>query len=197
MLFLILSDGHLVGFLYEDVHGHKCGVGEQSGVDALVGVGSDYLLLYVLRVVGDAELLAGFVLERRCAHQLSDTYMHVEQQVHLGYFRYVALHEYGGFVGVDARCKIFGEDIVYVLVKGLGVGIGGKCVKVSYEVEAVIVILHLYELVEGSVVVAQVQIARGTDAREHDFFIFHIGMVGLFGEQSYKKYSKAPKLIFR
>ncbi len=63
MLLLVLAYGHLVGLLDEDVNSHECGIGEQTGVDTLVGVGSDYLLLDVLAVVGDAELLAGLVFE--------------------------------------------------------------------------------------------------------------------------------------
>ncbi len=107
--------------------------------------------------------------------------MHVEQQIHLGYFWHIALDEYIGLVGVYAGGEILGQDVAHVLVQGLGVGIGGECVEVGYEEEAVVVILHLDKLAESAVVVAQVQIAGGTDAREHDFFIFHVDSVSLFG----------------
>ncbi len=54
-----------MSFLDEDVDGHEGGIGEESGVDTLVGVGAYDLLLDVFVVVSclDAELFARLVLE--------------------------------------------------------------------------------------------------------------------------------------
>lgn len=166
MLFLVLAYGYFMGFLDEDVDGHEGGVGEEAGVYALVGVVADDLFFDVLAVVVglDAELLAGFVLEGGCAHEFADADVHVEQEIHFRDFGYVALDEDCSLFGVNACGEVFCEDVFDILVKCVGFGIGCEGVEVSDEEEAVVVVLHFHEFAECAVVVAEVEVACGTDA---------------------------------
>ncbi len=77
MLFLILAHRHFMRFLNEYVHSHECGIGQQPGINTLIGLTAYYLSFYVLAVGVYAESLAGFVLERCGTHELSDAYVHV------------------------------------------------------------------------------------------------------------------------
>ena len=88
MLFLILAYGHFGRFLDKDVHGHQGGVGEQAGIDPFVALGAydlmfDFIVLRSFGSTFDAESLAGLVLERGCAHEFSDAYVHVQKYIHL------------------------------------------------------------------------------------------------------------------
>ena len=55
-------------------------------------------------------------------------------------------------------------------MQGVGVGAGGQRVKVGDEEAAVVVVLEFDKLAQGSVVVAQVQVAGGTYARQNNIF---------------------------
>ena len=178
MLELVLAHGYFRGHLNQNVDGHECGVGEEAGIDSLVGLGSDNLFFEGFVVVGsvgggcsDAEGLAGLVLERGRAHELAHACVHVKQEIHLRYFGDVALDEYRGFVGVDAGGEIFGEYGFYVGVQEFGVGVRGEAVEVGYEEVAVVVVLNLHEFAQGAVVVSEMEVACGTDATEHYFFL--------------------------
>lgn len=164
MLFLVFTDGYFMGFLDKDVDSHEGRVGEKAGVDALVGLGTDNLPFDILGVVLDAELFAGFVLESCSAHKFSDAYMHVEQEVHFGYFRNIALDEYGSLFWVDASGEIFSKYVSDIFVESFRVGSGSQCVKVGYEEETVIVVLHPDEFPKGSIIVSEVEISGRTDA---------------------------------
>ena len=96
--------------------------------------------------------------------------MHVHQQVQLAQFGDIALHKDGGLFGVDAGGKVLCQDAADALVQGVGVGAGGQCVKVGDEEAAVVVVLEFDKLAQGSVVVAQVQVAGGTYARQNNIF---------------------------
>ena len=176
MLFLVLAYRHEVGVVDEYVDGHQRGVGEQSGVDALAGglvahdVALDVVFLALL-LGGDAEGLAGLVLERCRAHEFADAGVHVHQQVHLGNLRHVALHIYYIALRVEAGGYVFGQDLLHVLVEHLRVGMGGEGVEVGDDEAAVVVVLHAHELIQSAEVVAQVQIAGGADAAEHYFLL--------------------------
>ena len=174
MLQLVLAHGHPAGLLGQDVDGHQRGIGEQAGVDTLVGGGPDNLLLEgLLRVVLrclDTQGFAGLVLERGRAHELADADVHVHQQVQLAQLGDIALHKDGGLFGVDAGGEVLRQDAADALVQGVRVGAGGQRVQVGDEETAVIVVLKLDKLAQGAVIVAQVQVAGGAYARQYYLF---------------------------
>ena len=51
VLFLVFAYRHEVGMMDEYVHGHEGRIGEQSSIDAAVGLVSDDFLLYLLLAV--------------------------------------------------------------------------------------------------------------------------------------------------
>ncbi len=176
MLQLVFAYGHFGSLLYEDVDSHEGGVGEQAGVHALVCGGADNLFLEGLVGVvvgrgGDAQRLAGLVFERGGAHKLAYAYVHIEKQVHLGNFGYIALHEYCGFFGVETGGEIFRKNTFYIGVKLSRVRIGGESVQVGNEEVAVVVVLYCYEFAKRSIIITKVKIAGGADTTQHYFFV--------------------------
>ena len=155
----------------EDVDGHKRRVGEEAGVDALVGLVADDVFLDLVGIGVDAESLAGLVFERGGAHELTDADVHVHQQIHLRDLGDVALHVDHVLVGIESGGEIFGQDVFHVLVEHLGVGMSGERVEVGHEITAIVVVLHAHEFIEGTVIVAQMEVARGADAAEHYLFL--------------------------
>ena len=154
VLFLVLAYGHEVGVVDQDVHGHQGGVGQQTGVDTLVGLIAYDFLFYLVALGMDAQGLARLVLERGGAHQLADAHVHVHQQIHLRNLGHVALDVDGVLVGVEAGGQVFRQDVLHVLVQHLRVGMRGEGVEVGHEVTAVVVVLHAHEVAQGAVIVA-------------------------------------------
>ena len=168
MLFLVLAHRHEVGALDQDVHSHQGGVGQQAGVHALVGAGADDFFSHVFIIIalvgsGDAEGLAGLVLEGCGAHQLANAHVHVEQEVHLAHLGNITLYKDGRFLGIKSCGQVFGQDVAHVGVQFLGVRIGGEGMQVGNEVVAVVIafVLHLHKITQCAQVVAQVQLPRG------------------------------------
>ena len=156
MLFLVFSHGNLVGFLYEDVNGHQCRIGEKACVHALVGIGAYYLFLYVVTVALNAKGLTRLVLERGGAHQFADAHVHVKQQIQFRNLRHVALDENGGFLGVEACGQIFRKYILHVCVELFGVRVRGQGVEVGHEKHVVVsgIVLHSHEVAQCAVIIA-------------------------------------------
>ena len=162
VLLLILADGHLDGAVDEDVGGHEGGIGQETGVD----------------VVG---LLADFLLEGGDTLELAEVGVHVEVEVKLKHLVNVALDIDGGFVGVEAAGEVFGEDGADAAPDVDGARVGGQGVPVGNKEEAAILVLHAQEALDGSEIVAQLQIARGADTA-HDglqFLFFSHSIIGL------------------
>ncbi len=178
MLLLVFAHGDEIGLMDEDIHSHKSGISEEAGVHALVGLVAYYLLLDLVAVAVDSEGLARLVLEGSGAHQLPYPDVHVHQKIHLGNLRYVALHVNIVFLRIKTGGEVLGEDVLYILVEHLRVGMSGERMQVCHEITAVIVVLHLDKLAEGTEIVAEMKIASGTYAAEHHFlfilvFLFH------------------------
>ena len=146
----------------EDVGGHEGGIGQETGVD----------------VVG---LLADFLLEGGDTLELAEVGVHVEVEVKLEHLVDVALDIDGGFVGVEAAGEVFGEDGADAAPDVDGARVGGQGVPVGNKEEAAILVLHAQETLDGSEIVAQMQIARGADTA-HDglqFLFFSHSIIGL------------------
>ena len=155
VLLLILPHRHKVRLVEQDVRRHQAGVGKQAGVD-VVGV------------------LGGFVLELGHAGQLAE---HGVALQHPGQLR-VLVH-----VGLDKNCvalrvQTAGDVLGHLLQsaaaelrRGLAHGDG---MHIGHKVEAVELVRPGAPVLDGPQVVAQVELAAGLDAGEHDFFlVFH------------------------
>ena len=162
--------------LYENVHGHECGVGKQPCINSLIALVTYDFACHIVVVIivthRDAKLLACLVLERGGAHQFAYAHVHVEQQVKFRNLGHIALHKNCGFVGVEPGCKVFGHNMAHVAVKQSRVGLSGEGMQVGYKEKTVVdaFLLHSNEFLQRAQVVTEVQLARGTYAAEYYFF---------------------------
>ena len=63
----------------------------------------------------------------------------------------------------------------------LRIGMSGEGVEVGYEEATVIILLHSHEFAQRSVIVAEVEVAGGTDAAQHYLFLFVlVGLLVVF-----------------
>ncbi len=147
---LVGADGDKVGLVEEDVGGLEEWVAEEA-------VGGEILLAELLLLV----FVGGDALEPAEGGE------HAEEQEELGVGGDVRLLEDDAAAGVQA-CgeEVEGDlDVVGLNVTWVGV-VGGESVKVGDEEVAVVVLLKVNPVVEGSHVVAEVQAAGGTHAGE-------------------------------
>jgi len=75
--------------------------------------------------------------------------------------------------GVDARSDEGGGHLAGVAGELVGVLEGGDGVQIDHAIEAVVVGLQLHETRDGPEIIAEMQIARGLNAREHAGFMRH------------------------
>ena len=101
--------------------------------------------------------------------------MHIHQEVKFGDLGYITLDINYILFGVEACGEVLSEDLLHILVEHGRIGVSCKSVEVSDEIAAIIVILHSDELGEGAEIIAEVEIAGGTDAAKHNFFIIRRG----------------------
>lgn len=164
VLFLVLAHGHVVRAVDQDVGGHQYGVGQQAGadVDALVVV---VILRHILEthVAGLGLGQTHLVLEGGRTFQLALVGDHVQKHIQLAHFRNVALHEYRDFLRIQTGSQILGQDGLDIRMEIIRMGMCSERMKVRYEIEAVVVILYLYEIAQRSEVVAEMKMACGTD----------------------------------
>ena len=80
--------------------------------------------------------------------------MHIEQQIHFGNFRDVALNENRSLFRINARSEIFSQNFLDIGMKLGGIRIGGEGMKVGDEETTVIVVLNLNKLAQRTVVIA-------------------------------------------
>ena len=106
------------------------------------------------------------VLEGGCTFQLALVGDHVQKHIQLAHFRNVALHEYRDFLRIQTGSQILGQDGLDIRMEIIRMGMCGERMQVRYEIEAVVVVLYLYE-VERSEVVAEVKVAGGADTAQY------------------------------
>lgn len=161
MLLLVFAYRHFRGLLYEDVDSHKSRIGQQAGVDALVGLIADNFRFDILvgSVFRDSELLARLVLERGRAHKLADADMHVHKQIKLRNLGNIALDKDCGFFRIDTGGEILGNDIMDIAVEHLRVGMRCQSVEVGDEEQTVEVVLHPDEFTQGAEVITKMKVS--------------------------------------
>lgn len=168
VLLLVLAHGHVIRAVNQDVSSHQHGVGQQTcaDIDALVVV---VILGDVLQadIAGLGLGQTDLVLEGSGTFELALVGYHVQQHVQLAHLRHVALYEYRDLLGIEARGQILGQDGLHVGVEVIRMGMGGQRMQVRYEIEAVIVVLYLYEVAKRSEVVAEVKVAGGADTAQY------------------------------
>ena len=146
MLALVVTDGHQVRLVEEDVARHQDRVGEQAGGD---------------------ELLAGrLVLELGHAPQLAVAGHGAQQPGRLGVGADVALDEDGRAVGVDPDREEHGRQVERLLAEVARVVADGDRVQVDDAEERLALLLGRRILAEAAAVVAERLFARGSDAGE-------------------------------
>ena len=158
VLFLVLAHRHIVTVLDKNIDRHECGVCEQTGIHPLVGVVAYNLVLDIFIAIGlDAQLLASLILERGGTHQLTDTHVHIHQQIHLRDFRHIALYKKGRFLGVESGSQIFTKDVAHILVQHLGIGVSREGMPIGYKEIAVVLILllHFYKITQSTIIISQ------------------------------------------
>ena len=135
--------------MLDDVGGHEHGVAEEAVVaEVLVG---DLLLLFL---IGGA------------AFQPAERRDHGEQKVQFGSLADVGLAVDGAFFRVEAGAHPVHHHVAHVLGQLGGVGVvAGKGVPVGHEEEGFMVVLHVYPVLEGAEIVADMQRAGGAHAR--------------------------------
>ena len=153
MLLLVLTHGDEIRLVQEDVRRHQGGIGEEAAVD-VVGV------------------LCALVLELGHAAQLPEHGVAVEDPAELGMLVHMALQEEGVLLRVQTAGDVLGKLGGGAAAQLLGLLAHGDGVQVGHEIKAVKLIRQLRPVFHRAQVVAQVQIAGGLDAREHDFFLF-------------------------
>ena len=152
MLLLVLAHGDEVRLIQQDVRRHEGGVGEEAAV-YIVGV------------------FRALVLELGHAAQLPEHGVAVEDPAELGMLVHMALQEEGVLLRVEAAGDVLGQLRGGAAAQLLRVLPHGQGVQVGHEVKAVELLGQLRPVFHRAQVVAQVQVAGGLDAGEHDFLL--------------------------
>ena len=126
VLFLVLSYGHFVCLVHQDIGSHETGISEQTGVD----------------VIG---LFAHFLLEGSDALEFAQIGVHIEVQIEFEYLFDVRLYVYRCFLRIDATSEVFRQDgldrIAYVFRRR----VRGQRVPIGDEEHTIVFVLHLHE----------------------------------------------------
>jgi len=147
---LIGADGHEVGLVEQDVGGLQERVAEEA-------VGGEVLLAQLLLLV----LVAGDSL------QPTERREHAEEGVEAVVLQDVRLLEDDAAARIEAGGEEVQRDLEDVFLDAAGVGVvGGEGVEVGDEEVAVVVLLEVDPVVEGTHVVAEVQATGGAHAGE-------------------------------
>ena len=148
---LILADGHEGRTVQQDV-----GALQQRVTEKAVGREILVLELLLLILVGRHALEPG----ERCDHR--------QQQVQLSVLGYVRLHEQRRHARIESSGEPVDHDLADRLLQTRGVLVpGGQRVPVGNEEKALVLILQLDPVTQSTVIVAQMQRAGGSHARQH------------------------------
>ena len=156
MLLLILAHGHEVGLVEQDIGGHEGGVGKEAGID-IVGV------------------LGGFVLKLGHAGELAEHGVAVQHPCKLAVGRHMGLDKEDALLRVKTAGNIVGQEHQGAAAQLRRVLTDGDGVLVGQEEVTVKLLNHIGPMAQRPQIVAQMQIAAGLNAGDHDFFCtFHI-----------------------
>ena len=115
--------------------------------------------------------LFNLFLVRRNAFEPGNRHRHRQEQVQLGMLRHQRLHEQGAPLRVDAGRNPIRDHVVRVGDDAAGVAVvAGERVPVGDEVEAVVRLLQLGPVLQGSDEMTEVQLPRRAHAR-HDAWL--------------------------
>ena len=151
---LVLAHRHVLGLVDQDVGRLQQRVAQES-------VGGQILVFELFLLV----LVGGYTLEpaQGCAHG--------QQREQLGMFGQSALQEDGALLGIQARGQPVDHHLVDVFLDDFAAFVvGGQGMPVGHEVKALHLGLQANPVLEGSVVVTQVQGPGGAHARENTIF---------------------------
>ena len=126
--------------MLQDVGCHKGWISKQSGI----------------YVVG---LLTSLVLERSYTLKFAEVCVHIEEQVKLENFLYVALQIYRRLFRVESACKVFSHDGSRAALNILRFRACSKRMPIGNKEETVKLILHFHKASHRTIVVSKMQIS--------------------------------------
>ena len=167
MLLLILSYGHQVRLVQQNVCRHKAGIGEEAAVD-VVGV------------------LGGLILELGHTAQFSKHGVALQHPAQLRMLVHMALNKEGVLLRVQATGNVLGQLLQCPAPQVCRVLPDGDGVKVCHKVKAVIFLCPLGPVFHGTQITAQGQVSGGLDAGEHSFLL---GFLYRFAHSRYASFA--------
>ena len=151
MLALILSHRHQIRLIQQDVRRHQHRVGEQSGGD-------------IVRV------LSSLGLELGHAAQLAELGIAAQDPAQLRMLGHMALNKHDVFLGIQTTGNILGQLVDAAPAQGGGILPHGDGMHVHNAVQAVVLILQVHPVFDGTHIGAQRQLSGGLDAAENSLF---------------------------
>ena len=142
---LVLAHRHLVGAIDQDIRAHQQRITQES-------VGREILVrqFFLLILVG------------RHAFQPAQRGDHGQQQIQFGMFRHARLDEQRGLRRIDARRQPVDDHVPHALLDDLRrIVVRGQRVPVGHKEQALVLVLHFHPILQHTMVMPQVQTARG------------------------------------
>lgn len=153
VLFLIVAHRHKIGLIEQNVRRHQRGIGEQAHVD-------------VFRV------LLRLVFELRHARQLAHIGEAVEHPSEFRVRGHMGLEIDQALVRIQARGQVQAHQLQAVLPQLRGILPHGDRVQIHDGIQAIVFFLQRAKIAQRADVIAQMQVARGLNARKYDLFAF-------------------------
>ena len=154
MLPLVLPHRHQIRLIQQNIRGHQNRVGEQSRGD-------------VVRV------LLGLGLKLGHAAQLTKLGVAAQHPAQLRVLGHMALDEHDVFLGVQAAGDVLGQLVHTAAAQVSRVLPHGDGVHIHDAVQAVIFLLQIHPVANGSHIRAQGQLSAGLNTAEYPLFLLH------------------------
>ena len=122
-------------------------------------------------------MFAGFVLELGHAAKFTELGTAAHEPAHFGMAADMALDENQALLRVNAAGQQQGKGFEGLLFALGRVNVNRQGVQVGDKVVAVVVLLHFLPVLHRAQIVAQGKGACGLNARENDFFVFHMRLL--------------------
>ena len=157
MLLLVCTHGHQISLIQQDVRCHQNGIGKQAGGDVV-------------------SVLLGLLLELGHAGELAELGIAAQDPAQLCVLGHMALDEQNALFGIQTAGQILcqlGQGTAAQVSRVLADGDG---VHIHYAVDALVLVLQGYPVLDGAHVGAQSQVAAGLDAAENSLLphvVFH------------------------
>ena len=153
VLFLVLTHGHIVRLVQQNIRCHQAGVSKKAAID-IVGI------------------FSGLVLKLGHAAQLTEHGIAVQHPAQLRVLTDMALDKQGVLLRVKTAGNVLRQLLQRAAAQVSRVLANGDGVKVCHKIEAVILLAAFRPILNGSQIAAQGQITGGLNAGKHSLFFF-------------------------